>query len=354
MKDYKVVSVCGFGYTGSGAVIDLLKGFSCTTVIDSFEFSFIYTPDGLIDLKYHLIDCPVKFMSSDIAIKRFKNYMKQKSFEFSKKYQRKAIVMYTDEYIDSISQIEWRGYWMFDYFTGSFFTRNIRFRLFHSRIFKYFPNLSNCNCSLGPNRTMYLSVKNDSFYKSTLVYLSNLIHLLVGPTNDIIVLNQAFSPNNLEACMSFFNGSKAIVVDRDPRDLYVICKKIIPNRTRFVPTQNVDSFIKYYKLVRSNYPRNEPNVLVIKFEDLVYNYDKIISDITCFLGIDEELFSNNDSCFNPSESAKNICIFNNFPELKNDILLIEKELKPYLYHFLKNDDIHNSVSKKVLRELADK
>lgn len=73
-----IVGVCGLGYTGSGAVLDLLKEFDENYVIDAMEFALAYTPDGLEDLEYHLVKSPSRYFSSDIAIKRFKNYIKSR------------------------------------------------------------------------------------------------------------------------------------------------------------------------------------------------------------------------------------------------------------------------------------
>ena len=164
-KDRVIVGVCGFGYSGSGAVLDWMKGYQDINVIDSFEFSFLYTPDGLLDLKYHLIDNCAKYMSSDIALVRFLNYMKKKSSEVGKK--GKLLFGITKEYIKSLVQVEWRGYWMFDYYSGSFFKRNIGFRLFHSRLFKIMPSLPQKHPKLPPLRKMYVSVRPDSFYEKT-------------------------------------------------------------------------------------------------------------------------------------------------------------------------------------------
>ena len=205
-----IIGVSGFGYTGSGAVLDILKGVNNLKTIDSFEFSFVYLPDGLLDLKYHLCDCPIRFMSSDIAIKRFKSYMNGKAKETGK--HKKTFLKLTNEYIDSLVQIQWRGYWTFDYYqSSSFFKRNIGFRLFHSRIFKWFPSISKKMKFLPPYRTMYLSIRPHLFLNHTINYLSNLIKLFFDEKKyDYVAINQLFPANNPYPCFDYIPNSKDI------------------------------------------------------------------------------------------------------------------------------------------------
>ena len=65
-----IIGVCGLGYTGSGAVIDLLKEYSGLQVEDKDEFGLVFRPDGLQDLCYQVTH-PRRYMSSDMAIHRF-------------------------------------------------------------------------------------------------------------------------------------------------------------------------------------------------------------------------------------------------------------------------------------------
>ena len=64
------LGVCGFGYSGSGAVVDLLKNNDNIMYPEIGEFTLTYLPDGLKDLRYNLFDNCSRFFSSDVAIMR--------------------------------------------------------------------------------------------------------------------------------------------------------------------------------------------------------------------------------------------------------------------------------------------
>ena len=67
-----IIGVCGLGYTGSGAVQDLLKEYEeIEDLTGDYEFGFVYKPDGILDLRHHLVEAPCRDLSSNVAIKRF-------------------------------------------------------------------------------------------------------------------------------------------------------------------------------------------------------------------------------------------------------------------------------------------
>ena len=68
------LGVCGYGYTGSGALVSLLKEFDGISFLGGnvFEFTLSYTNDGLEDLEFSLCTNPSKGTRCDTAIYRFK------------------------------------------------------------------------------------------------------------------------------------------------------------------------------------------------------------------------------------------------------------------------------------------
>ena len=102
----KYVSVSGIGYSGSGAVIDLLCEFErCKDACGDDEFVFAYYPDGLDDLSYHLLTGISRFHSSDIAIMRFKkaiHFLGKQAWNHRTRYQLEAI---TEEFISLVTQM---------------------------------------------------------------------------------------------------------------------------------------------------------------------------------------------------------------------------------------------------------
>ena len=52
-----IIGVCGYGYSGSGAVCDFLHEWdSCSCCPMDMEFSLLYIPHGIQDLEYQLME----------------------------------------------------------------------------------------------------------------------------------------------------------------------------------------------------------------------------------------------------------------------------------------------------------
>lgn len=66
-----LVSVSGYNYSGSSAVIDLLAEYSETNCVKQ-EIAFAYMPDGLLDLEYNM-NHTATYFNGDVAIQRFWN-----------------------------------------------------------------------------------------------------------------------------------------------------------------------------------------------------------------------------------------------------------------------------------------
>ena len=111
----KTIGICGFGYSGSGAVVDLLKNNPSVNYLDIGEFTLTYIPDGLKDLRYNLFDNCSRFFSPDVALIRFKKriylYCKEKAYS---KNQTKKIMTECDKFIESVTQVKWKGFWKID------------------------------------------------------------------------------------------------------------------------------------------------------------------------------------------------------------------------------------------------
>ena len=145
-----------------------------------------------------------------------------------------------------------------------------------------------------------------------------------------ICFDQPFSGNTPENSMKFFEDPYAIVIDRDPRDLYLSGKYTKLPDIKFYPIDDVDKFIIYYKNLRKKQPENE-RILRLRFEDLIYNYEESISKIEKFLKLGEH--KRKKEIFDPSKSINNTQLIRLHPEDAEDIKKIEKELKEFLFPF---------------------
>ena len=177
-----------------------------------------------------------------------------------------------------------------------------------------------------------MTLPND-FNEITMEYTDSILKSIGLDLTKPIVLDQPFAGNNPQKSLKYYRDSKAIIVDRDPRDLYLLAKVYFPKTSYQVPYENVNDFIEYYRSMHNNMKSSldNPNVLYIKFEELVYQYENAVEKIISFTGL------SNHSCpksyFVPEQSMVNTRLFSKNNSYSEDIMLIEKELNDYLFDF---------------------
>ena len=150
-----------------------------------------------------------------------------------------------------------------------------------------------------------------------------------------IILDQFLLPFNLHRIDNYFdNELKVIVVERDPRDVFLVNKYVWINNNVEIPIPiEVNAFCKYYKKMReSEISSNSNKILRLKFEDLVYKYESTLEIIMKFLDFKKSDHIYKKTKFIPEISIKNTQIFKN-ENYKAEVEIIEKELSEYLYQF---------------------
>ena len=333
-----IIGTCGFGSSGSSVITDYLSEYGNNIkVIDSIEFTWVYTIDGLIDLEFHLMHPHGRTGDSICAIKRYLNLMEKntKEYECIGKMKKGVLKKSTENFISKITQEKWFWYDFEEHEYNRKF-RHLKFRLDDHLMYSTIPKKEKkegARIKHYPMKEVRFSVFPDNFYDAAKIHIRELIEALGAKKNDIVVLDQPFSGNNPQACFSYYENPFAIVVDRDPRDMYVFAKIKLLGRNHFMPTDDVYSFIRYYKSLRDNQPYKESNdrVFVVQFEDMVYNYDKTTEKLRKFLNFPVNPAPK--SIFDPNLSINNTQVWKRFPEYNKDIEIIEKELKMYLFDF---------------------
>ena len=120
------------------------------------------------------------------------------------------------------------------------------------------------------------------------------------------------------------------MVKKDPRDMYFFIKNHARLDVNWIPCNTCQDFINFYKHQMSICCFDE-NTLVINFEDMIYKYDYTSKRICDFIGIEWD--NRKGTLFHPELSIGNTQIYKKHFDCKDDIELIEKELKEYLYPF---------------------
>jgi hypothetical protein len=333
-----VIGICGYGATGSSAVVGLLSEYEEPQVYGDAEFKYAYKVDGLQDLEYHLVKQYSRHVSGDMAIKRFISASRYANTPIVKQpVPRKDFLRLSQEYAESLIQAKWIGVESADYEVG-FLPKSILNLAFKKFVYPNFEKVFKRPYNIWPARDIYLSIKPDDFYEKSRNYVRGLLSAMGADLEKPIVLDQPFEGNAPENSFPYFDEPKAIVVDRDPRDLFLVSKYAVraKGEARFMPRTDVKEFVEYYKQLRIHQKRvDNDNIIFIRFEDLVYNYDSTVKRIENFCGVSKHV--NPKKYFQPEKSIFNTQLHNNsnYKESLNEIRYIEKNLEEYLFPYEK-------------------
>ena len=346
----RIIVPTGYMGSGSSAVTDLISEFKdCQNENKSYEYVLLHCPNGLFDLEDKLL-IGNNAIRSDEAIRSFElqmNKLYNKKFWWVGNYEKiigpnfKDI---TDKFISNIEQFNFYGYWYMheEVDTKMFFKLLLRKPL---KILTF--NKIRFNKILKYKDGMRISfIKPNAFYKASHEYIYSVVEE-IGKGKNNIIIDQFLLPFNLHRVDNYFDDKlKVIVVERDPRDVFIINKYIWQEKQICVPVPlDVHEFCKFYKNMReSELPTDSNKVYRVKFEDLIYNYDEELEKITKFLGFTKKDHINKKTRFNPDISIKNTQLFRK-EEYIEETKIIEKELKKYLYDF--PYEINNDVKKTV-------
>tara|TARA_B100000767_G_C19764169_1_gene536630 strand:- start:1668 stop:2591 length:924 start_codon:yes stop_codon:yes gene_type:complete len=176
-------------------------------------------------------------------------------------------------------------------------------------------------------------------------YLTKLYETFIPAAYDHVVFNNGFESFNPGPGLDML-GARQIVVTRDPRDVYVSglnrhnvneddkTLRAFDNdglSKSFLATDDLDVFVKRYRLYQErSFTNLRADVLHLKFENLILDYDSQIKTILEFLGLGAERHVRPESSFSPSDSKKNIGLWRDYSR-KDEIRFIESELSDYLF-----------------------
>ena len=339
-----IITTTGFFNTGSSAITHILKEFNDVKLADDvYEVRIIYDPDGIDDLRYHLIDCPHR-QNSSFALKKFKKFIDYNSNIFSNHHYELIcehnFKKISYEYINSLSYFTFKSNSHIEvYERGVLFT--FINRLFQ-KIIRFFRNklrIKISKDSLISNKTnQYATIIDKSlFFSQTKKYIGIILDYCNKNKSEFTVVDQLIPPSNFHRYSEYLPNDKLVVfvVDRDPRDLYVICKYFL--KTSAIPCYNHEVFCKWYKWTRHQYTIDDDPSFVhrIQFEDLIYNYNETRIKIANICGLDLSKCDNLGVFFDPSKSINNTQVWYRYPKSKKEIEYIQHELSEYCFDFEK-------------------
>jgi hypothetical protein len=345
----KTIGVCGFGASGSSAICDFLKEFNENLVFDEFEFKLPYIPDGIDDLAYHVNEGGLKKFSSIVAIERYKRLCNGQLMKDIDLATRGMFKQLTSKYLENIIQSSYYGRsWsdsiLYPWSTKFKIQRRINGILLRLKLVS--ENALKKEVNFYPLHKCQVSFFPENFYDITTTYVQDILIAMGQRDDKNIVLDQPFAVNNPQKSFRYFYNPKAIIVDRDPRDLYLFNKRFLYSKREYnFPVDTVENYVRYYRNIRKGMPYADTNndILNIYFEDMIYEYERTVKKIIDFL--DLKYHSMPQSVFKPHISINNTQLVNIYPDLVEDIIYIEKELPEYLYHFEKYKEVKPSKGK---------
>ena len=356
-KQYKFLDLSGYMFSGKAAAIDLIREFEGYYVPNyRFEFPLIRIQDGIMDLEKALVDdwSPIR---SDVAVKRFMKLVtkmsghKRRTFSIKEEkliswsYNQllgEKFYQYSCEYAESLIDIKIKAGWPYYEMCETFD------EIFRRRLKKVFRILLSLLKGQGiPKQPIFNEIdlfiaSGDGFYEKTQSYLENILSIpLSSEVVHTIVMHNAFEPFNPWRAIRYFKDAKCIVVDRDPRDIYVTALSYSEGfnddpsvYSKISCAFNVKYFIKRFEILRKNTNISKDDgdrILRISFERMVMEYEETVRKIYQFLGESEDTHTKKGLFFNPFNSVKNIGLWRNYAH-QDEIDMIYSRLKAYCFN----------------------
>lgn len=309
------IDIIGIGNSGKGAVVDLLREVNGVLVQEAFhEMNIVRFPGGLYDL---FTDCEMSHTPTraDVAVDRFSLLVDRLGGEKG--------------FLGWLRNFKSAGF-AYDYFyTG--FTRRSQ-RLIEDLTLASYEGLKPW-ILIDKNPIKFWKIRLRNKFKSrgsvdnirlidkskikTLCqeYFIDILSSSRGYDNqDIVITNNAFDFELLEKKLNLFTRSKAIVVVRDPRDSYLnmlFGNEGIDNKfdsleisgLNILGVNDIHIYSEYQKrLLMMLKDLMHERILIVDFNNLVYNYDVEVPRILNFIGLSRENHVRPKVHFNPDKS----------------------------------------------------
>ncbi|MDC9620350.1 sulfotransferase [Xenorhabdus sp. XENO-7] len=340
MSEPKIITCTGYGGTGSSVVSDLLKEFSNIYSFGEFEFRFLQDPHGVRDLDYGIVQNNNRLTTSYHINNyiRYTEFLSKSNIYPYERFFNNKFKEITDEYIKNIIDVEWDGFWHQDIIDDNPLKKFIYYleRLYQKKFLGTKEGGAEIYGKLF-NKKMYYSYPRESFYSETRNYLRKLINSSNYDSKEYVVFDQLIPPNDTNHYLKYFDDLKVIIIDRDPRDLYLLNK--CRWNEKWIPTGDIHNYIRWFKILREHQKFDQEDkrkVIRLSFEDFIYKYTETVQKICDFCGIENKEHSYKYKYFDPTISINNTNIKYKHPEYNVEVNIIEKELPEFCYNFPEN------------------
>jgi len=308
-----VVSVQGFGFSGSGAVVDLLREYSECQVLGGVD-------DDSIDQSIG-----TKFGEFDFIRHSGGFYDIERHFGYNNIFINDGVI---NRYIKMV------------FYSGIY--RN--FPESHTIFFNFLKSISELHLLDLSNRyynaNLYLHDKKSSIFflkdmslkeyrKLSKETLNALFGCFYQKGKSVLVADQMCCDLefDIERDKQYFDNLKTIIVYRDPRDVYYYAKS---KNVEWIAHDDVDSFINWYNIILRKFNDvKSKDVLLVRFEDLVAKYEETVQQIEQYVGLNNHTYKYKN--LDPTRSVKNVGIWKKSDINKSDFEKIKDCLATLCY-----------------------
>ena len=348
MTNLGFIDVSGVGNSGKSAAVDLLREFDGIFVPHfQFEFDFLRVRGGLIDLRHALLEdwSPVRSHAAFKAFLKVTSRMGRNPRAWwdvpawiestSQRYDRHFFESFqglTQTFARSFVIGSYLAEWPYDDLCSS------PVQVFMRKFIRRF----------GGRRKLLREVfllDGTDFDKQAYAYLTQLFQKVVPKNINRVILNNGFEPFNPVPFLDMLDGSRQIVVTRDPRDVYVsgqnnhhanaADKKLFAfdndglNKS-FLAADDIELFVCRYRLYHQHlFQGTDKRVLRLRFEDLVLDYESVVARVLAFLDLPPEKHVSPRLNFDPTRSRENVGVWRKYSK-HTELRFIEAQLEEFL------------------------
>lgn len=267
-----LIDLSGYSFSGKSALYDILDSME---TIGGFgfesEFELLRVHGGLYELVQAISTIPWSPMRSDAAIRNFIKLSRNLGGSCSSLKDRifRLGTYYDDLFPGYSKEVDlllkelvvghWKGYWPLNTFMANAWE------------IPFYKTLTKLGSRKSEN--IYLSkVESKHAYALCQAFMSTLISAASKKLNvKHLLVNNTFEPSASDAMYKLVSESFPIVVDRDPRDIYIsawLNSKKPDGVGSAIIGDDVRSFIRRFQIYRDSTIKNE-NVSYVQFEDMV-------------------------------------------------------------------------------------
>lgn len=326
----KKIAIAGYHYTGCGVIDDLFREFDNVAQAKSeSESRFLQDADGVSDLEYHLVVNPHR-LKINLAIDRFLRYCKRVSPQYERIYGPNWYSM-CEDYVNSLIKFKYQGYNINHLAErSSFYPRYAKFMILSQKLLpaKY---RKSPRRNLFPKEMVYHAMPTEQeFLECTRFFTEKLAEsMITNKKAEYVMIDQMLAGNNPDLYMRYVNDVKAFVVDRDPRDLYINLRRMEDHGVPADPHQ----FCIYFRDIRKRIGIDNPNVMYLKIEDMIYHYNEMVPKVCEFVGINRSHHITPKKYFDPNISINGTRTWLRYPAYENAVKIIEEELSEFLCEY---------------------